>query len=289
MRRYKARKKPFAQSKLSAFRKCPSLACKALQLVLIPAFSVPFEDLRLQRAQARDICNESSYDLMILFDRRGTDVEEIKQPFAISSVHSSRKRSSQNQVKLFCEGPLPTPLPPFGRHGRRTESCRLIRLARNGGFPTFAPKNFLCGHDAIADLHSRVHHGLTVSAWEETRRKELQRPMGILRERTQKAVAREPEYLVAHACFDCRKSWKVRAATEAVCPHCAAPLFEMGRAFKAPKKADVEQWRKVEALWRLGFRFWSVGSTEVEPLPSRLRDVDDFVHRNPNHPSRLVR
>jgi hypothetical protein len=63
----------------------------------------------------------------------------------------------------------------------------------------------------------------------------------------------------------------------------------MGRAFKAPKKADIEQWKKVEALWRAGFRFWSVWSTEVEPLPERLREVEDFVRRNPEHPARLVR
>lgn len=113
--------------------------------------------------------------------------------------------------------------------------------------------------------------------------------MGIRREPLPMAVQRGPEYLIAHACFECRKSWKVRADTDAVCPQCAVPLFEMGRSFKAPKKTDAEQWRKVEALWRHGFRFWSVGSTEVEPLPSRLRDVDDFVHRNPNHPARLIR
>mgnify|MGYP003348026144 CR=1 FL=1 len=98
-----------------------------------------------------------------------------------------------------------------------------------------------------------------------------------------------PEYLIAHACFQCRKSWKVRGDTSAICPQCAAPLHEMGRAFAAPKKTDVEQWRKVEALWRHGYRFWSVGSTEVEPLPTRLKDVDDFVRRNPGHPARLVR
>jgi hypothetical protein len=98
-----------------------------------------------------------------------------------------------------------------------------------------------------------------------------------------------PEYLVAHACFECRKSWKVAANREAVCPQCASLLQEMGRAFKAPKKTDSEQWQKVETLWRAGFRFWSVWSTEVEQLPERLRDVEDFIRRNPTHPARLVR
>lgn len=63
----------------------------------------------------------------------------------------------------------------------------------------------------------------------------------------------------------------------------------MGRAFKAPKKTDEKQWQKVETLWCASFRFWSSGSTEVEPFPDQLRDVDDFIRRNPNHPLRLVR
>ena len=116
----------------------------------------------------------------------------------------------------------------------------------------------------------------------------MRRALGNRRYPQPVELLRGPDYLVAHACFSCCKSWKVRADTGAVCPQCALPLKEMGRAFKAPKKTDAEQWKKVEALWRSGFRFWSVGSTEVEPLPERLRDVEDFVRRNPDHPARLV-
>lgn len=102
---------------------------------------------------------------------------------------------------------------------------------------------------------------------------------------------RGPEYLIAHACFECRKSWKIepRDHGDPVCPQCGEPLYIMGRAFKAPKSSDAEQWKKVEALWRAGFRFWSAWNTDAEPLPSRLREVDDFIRRNPNHPARLVR
>jgi hypothetical protein len=128
-----------------------------------------------------------------------------------------------------------------------------------------------------------------VSAWEKARKTAVRRAIGNRRDPQPVVLPRGPEYLIAHACFECRKSWKVRADTGAVCPQCAAPLHEMGRAFKAPKKPDVEQWQKVEALWRAGFRFWSIWSTEVEPLPDGLRDVDDFIRRNPDHPARLVR
>lgn len=62
----------------------------------------------------------------------------------------------------------------------------------------------------------------------------------------------------------------------------------MGRAFKVPKKADDEQWAKVRALWLAGFRFIShTRWREVEPYPDRLREVDEFVRQNPNHPFRV--
>ena len=62
----------------------------------------------------------------------------------------------------------------------------------------------------------------------------------------------------------------------------------MGRAFKVPKKADNEQWAKVGALWLAGFRFVNhERGREAEPFPERLREVDDFVRRNPQHPFRL--
>lgn len=63
----------------------------------------------------------------------------------------------------------------------------------------------------------------------------------------------------------------------------------MGRAFKVPKKSDYEQWAKVRALWIAGFRF--VNHTRwqaAEPFPERLREVDEFVRRNPQHPFRVT-
>jgi len=95
--------------------------------------------------------------------------------------------------------------------------------------------------------------------------------------------------LVAHACFGCRKSWKLSDQAAAKCPQCGNPLHWMGRGFKAPKKSDLEQWKKVEALWREGFRFLSHERwREVEPYPERCRDVETFVRQNPKHPFRVT-
>jgi hypothetical protein len=119
---------------------------------------------------------------------------------------------------------------------------------------------------------------------------ELRRATGTRTFRTPPKREKRPNYLIAHACFDCRKSWKVRADVSARCPCCGSQLHEMGRSFKTPKKGDDEQWEKVRALWSAGFRFSSYRSyPSAEPLPERLRDVKDFVRRNPDHPFRITR
>jgi hypothetical protein len=98
-----------------------------------------------------------------------------------------------------------------------------------------------------------------------------------------------PQYLIAHACFDCRKSFKVapRSGGTAVCPNCGAQLHEMGRSFKAPPAKDKEQWAKVRMLYDAGFRFFSYRSVDAPPLPGRLSDVESFIRDNPTHPLRV--
>jgi len=63
----------------------------------------------------------------------------------------------------------------------------------------------------------------------------------------------------------------------------------MGRAFKAPKRTDQEQWHKVRALWVAGFRFPNhTGWREAAPFPERLRDVEEFIRLNQTHPFRVA-
>jgi hypothetical protein len=97
-------------------------------------------------------------------------------------------------------------------------------------------------------------------------------------------------YLVAHACFSCRESFKLPLLEGArhPCPQCMRSLFEMGRSFKAPPLADREQWEKVQGLYALGFRFWSYGYGQLPVLPARLKDIAEFVASNPKHPSRTA-
>ena len=99
-----------------------------------------------------------------------------------------------------------------------------------------------------------------------------------------------PQYLIAHACFDCRKSFKVapRSSCSATCPSCGGTIYEMGRSFKAPPAKGLAQWAKVQALFAAGVRFSSYRSASGPPLPDRLADVEAFIRDNPSHPLRVA-
>ena len=96
-------------------------------------------------------------------------------------------------------------------------------------------------------------------------------------------------YLVAHACFDCRKSFKVAPRDErVVCGNCGGELHQMGRSFKAPQAKDLQQWAKVQALYNAGLRFSSYRSHSCVPLPDKLSQVEAFIREHPNHPMRVA-
>jgi hypothetical protein len=101
-------------------------------------------------------------------------------------------------------------------------------------------------------------------------------------------AGRMARYLVAYACFRCRKSFKHAPAEMRTCPEYRGPLHAMGRSFRAPKQTNGEQWLKVQTLYALGFRFVGNGNYEGERLPRTLRQVAESVARNPQHRLRLA-
>lgn len=127
---------------------------------------------------------------------------------------------------------------------------------------------------------------------EKQRRMELRRKLGYRATPDWPVPERRhgPKYLIAYACFECRRSFKTapRESREAVCPRCKGPMYEMGRSFKAPASRDREQWLKVLALYATGFRFFSYRSFSCPALPARLSEVAAFVAANPNHPFRVA-
>lgn len=94
----------------------------------------------------------------------------------------------------------------------------------------------------------------------------------------QKGGTVQSAYLHPYACFQCRKSFKRATRAEAVlpCPGCGGPSIGLTRKFKPPKRSDEKQWKKVEALVRHGFLFWSIG----EPYPDTLQEVQAFAVRH---------
>lgn len=94
----------------------------------------------------------------------------------------------------------------------------------------------------------------------------------------QKSVQTQSAYLHPYACFSCRVSFKRSSKTAAVlpCPSCGGPSIGLARKFSPPKRSDVGQWAKVEALVGYGFLFWSLG----EPYPETLKDVAAFADRH---------
>lgn len=92
-----------------------------------------------------------------------------------------------------------------------------------------------------------------------------------------------PAYLTQCACFTCRKSFKKNLADPRYapgCPECGRPLVPMGRYFRAPRKADSTQWKKVEMLSRAGVYFGGSQSWELGAFPDTPREARAFLAKN---------
>lgn len=91
------------------------------------------------------------------------------------------------------------------------------------------------------------------------------------------------------ACFNCKVSFKQDGSVdERPCPNCNGIMYRMGWSFKAPRKHDKDQWKKVQILYAEGFRFFGSGNYESQPLPELLKEVSDFLKRNPDHRLRVA-
>ncbi|WNC68599.1 hypothetical protein RI845_00280 [Thalassotalea nanhaiensis] len=100
-------------------------------------------------------------------------------------------------------------------------------------------------------------------------------------------------YNMAFACLDCRKSFKRQfnlskeCPSEMTCPNCAGIAHNFGRHFKAPKKTDSKQWKKIEFLFQHGFKFQKIrigsGHHDVVNYPDTLEQAREFVVKYKNH------
>jgi len=126
---------------------------------------------------------------------------------------------------------------------------------------------------------------------EKHRRMEIRKSNGTRIVQPPAPRQKGPEYLIAHACFDCDKSFKRVVADEDhkhICPQCSTELYWMGRNFRPPKHADKKQWLKVKVLYAEGFRFVGSGSPNSVPLPEKYIDLERFLKDNPTHRLRVA-
>jgi hypothetical protein len=84
------------------------------------------------------------------------------------------------------------------------------------------------------------------------------------------------------ACFSCRKVFRPTEEVFArgVCPECKKPMMSMGICFKAPRQADVRQWRKVERLYQAGYTYrWEKCCPGHGPgfRPRTLAEIPEFL------------
>jgi len=129
---------------------------------------------------------------------------------------------------------------------------------------------------------------------EKNRRMTLRRATGSRAIQSPKPVRSGANYAMAFACLNCRTSNK-RSFNSAPCdypktipcPICAQKTFNLGRNFKAPRKNDLSQWKKIAYLIEHGFIFQKIrtdkNSFNSIPYPKTLAEAKVFVKKYRAH------
>lgn len=96
-------------------------------------------------------------------------------------------------------------------------------------------------------------------------------------------------YNIAFVCLECCKSFKrycnmaIGVPDELPCPECGRASYNVGRHFKAPRRADKAQWEKIRLLIGHGFYFQKIrigpGHHDTMPYPKTLAEAREFVER----------
>jgi len=125
---------------------------------------------------------------------------------------------------------------------------------------------------------------------EKHRRMQLRKATGTRIIEPSPAIVRGAEYAMAFACLTCRTSNKRHFDVPPSdypktmeCPICKSEAFNLGRHFKAPRKTNLAQWKKIEFLIEHGFFFQKIridkNSYESVPYPRTLAEAKVFVKR----------
>lgn len=125
---------------------------------------------------------------------------------------------------------------------------------------------------------------------EKQRRMELRKATGTreISGPSKPSFHRGTVYAMSFVCFACRKSFKrhfdvdpSQYPSEIECSECGDTSYNLGRNFKAPKRSDDSQWKKVEFLVEHGFRFQKIriGPNHYDTVayPKTLEEAKEFV------------
>jgi len=90
-----------------------------------------------------------------------------------------------------------------------------------------------------------------------------------------------------YVCLVCRSVYKRRGEKtddKKICPRCGSSAYRYDTRFRAPKKSDDAQWKKIEFLFKHGFRFQKVYLKQGDMwtrkrYPKTVAEAKDFVER----------
>src|SRR5690349_21524084 len=97
-------------------------------------------------------------------------------------------------------------------------------------------------------------------------------------------------------CFSCRKQFRKpsrqncgpwdlpsrrKPARTYVCPECKAPMINMGKYFRPPRREDEQGWKRMERLAEHGIRFYSEGTVAfmhfVGGARPKMRHIEQMI------------
>lgn len=90
-------------------------------------------------------------------------------------------------------------------------------------------------------------------------------------------------------CFGCRKTFKQTNRADwnnsfvqypdhiFKCPDCSNPMANMGMDFRAPKKSDVKDWRRIEGTFVLGHIYRTCGCYGPGFVPSNQIEYREYL------------
>jgi uncharacterized Zn finger protein (UPF0148 family) len=91
----------------------------------------------------------------------------------------------------------------------------------------------------------------------------------------------ESNYLVAFACFKCRRAFKhplIQGEWERICPVCKGTEYAMGRKFRSPAKDKILEWKIIELITIRGYwgDFQSATGRRI-PFPKTMEKAKEFL------------